>query len=63
MTYCSKYLDTTKQFYDTYLPPPPTRDEMAPVPPPDAEERKKLVLILHDNVSLVRIGTTLGMDN
>ena len=48
MAYRSKYLDTTKQFYDTYLPPPPTSDEMAPVPPPDAEERKKLVFILHD---------------
>lgn len=44
----NKYLDMMRQLYDTHLPPPPSSDEMAPVPPDDAEYRKKLVLIFHD---------------
>ena len=43
-----EFLQQIRHLKDTHLPPPPCSDERAGTPPADAENRKKLVLIYHD---------------
>ena len=41
ITYCTEYLDMTKDLRETYLPPPLPSDEHLTTPPPDAEKKKR----------------------
>ena len=43
-----EFLQQIRHLKDTHLPPPPCSDERAVTLPADAENRKKLVLIYHD---------------
>ena len=43
-----EFLQNICHVKDTHLPPPPCSDERGVTPPADAENRKKLVLIYHD---------------